>query len=87
MVASHFERVFSRALSMRRLDWKLISAITIDAIHEGCTYTISQQPGKWLLCVEPIPARGGDWRKWFETQYLQDAMAIAEALAAGVDLS
>jgi hypothetical protein len=71
---------------MRRLDWKLVSAITIDAIQDGCTYTITQEPDKWLLCVQPIPARGPDWRKWFTTRYLQDAMAIAQAMAAGVDL-
>ena len=72
---------------MRRLDWKLTSATTIDAIHDGWSYTITQQPDKWTLCVQPIPDRGPDWRKWIETRYLQDAMAIAEALAAGVDLS
>ena len=72
---------------MLRLDWKIVSAITIDAIHEGCTYTITQQPGKWLLCVQPILDRGPDWRKWFETQHLQDAMAIAQAIASGANLS
>jgi hypothetical protein len=72
---------------MQRLNWKLLSAITIDAIQDGWTYTITQQPKKWLLCVQPIQDRGPDWRKWFETVYLQDAMAIAQALAAGADLA
>ena len=71
---------------MKRLDWKLVSATTIDALHDGWTHTITKQPDKWTLCVQPIPDRGPDWRKWFETRYLQDAMAIAQALAAGVDL-
>jgi hypothetical protein len=71
---------------MRRLDWKLVSAITIDAIHDRWSYTITKQPDKWTLCVQPIPDRGPDWRKWFETRCLQDAMAIAQAMAAGVDL-
>ena len=70
---------------MRRLDWKLLSATTLDALHEGWSYTITQQPDKWTLCAQPIPDRGPDWRKWFETRYLQDAMAIAQALAAGVN--
>jgi len=86
VLASHFERVFSWTHGMRRLDWKLVSAITIDAIHDRWSYTITKQPDKWTLCVQPIPDRGPDWRKWFETRYLQDAMAIAQAMAAGVDL-
>ena len=72
---------------MRRLDWKLISATTIDAIHDGWSYTITQQADKWLLYAQPIPDRGSDWCRRFETRYLQDAMAIAQALAAGEDLS
>ena len=71
---------------MRRLDWKLISATTIDALHDGWSYTITQQADKWTLCAQPIPDRGPDWRKWFEVRYLQDALAIAQALAAGEDL-
>ena len=71
---------------MQRLDWKLLSATTLDALHEGWSYTITQQPNKWILCVQPISDRGPDWQRWFEAQYLADAMALAQALAAGVDL-
>ena len=73
---------------MKRLDWKPISATTLSALHDGWAYSITrtQQDGWWQLCAEPIPDRGPDWRKWFETRYLQDAMAIAQAMAAGVDL-
>ena len=71
---------------MKRLDWKLDSPSTLSAQHDGWTYTVTQQPNKWLLYVQP-PACGPDWRKWFTTAHLQDAMAIAQALAAGADLS
>ena len=30
----HFERVFSWAYRMQRLDWKLLSATTLDALHD-----------------------------------------------------
>ena len=74
---------------MKRLDWKLVSTNTLSALHDGWAYTITHNldNGWWRLCAEPIPDRGPDWRKWFETRYLQDAMAIAQALAAGADLS
>ena len=73
---------------MRRLDWKLAHANAIRATHDEWVYTITfRHDGQWLLGVEPIEDRGPDWRKWFTTAFLQDAMAIAQALAAGVDLS
>ena len=74
---------------MRRLDWKLLSATTLSALHDGWAYVITraQQDGWWQLCAEPIQDRGPDWRRWYTTAYLQDALAIAQALAAGVDLS
>lgn len=73
---------------MKRLDWKLVSASTISALHDGWAYTITQKQENdwWQICAEPIQDRGPDWRKWYTTRYLQDAMAIAEALAAGADL-
>ena len=73
---------------MRRLDWKLAYTNAIRATHDDWAYTITcKHNGQWQLGVEPIEDRGPDWRKWHTTAYLQDAMAIAEALAAGVDLS
>jgi hypothetical protein len=74
---------------MQRLDWKIVSASTLSALHDGWAYAITpaQQDGWWRLCAEPIQDRGPDWRKWFTTAHLQDAMAIAEALAAGAYLS
>ena len=74
---------------MKRLDWKLVSTNTLSALHDGWAYTITlaQQSGWWQLCAEPIQDRGSDWRKWFTAAYLQDAMSIAQALAAGADLS
>ena len=74
---------------MRRLDWKLVSTNMLSALHDGWAYTITcaQADGWWQLCAEPIQDRGPDWRKWHTTAYLQDAMAIAQALAAGVDLA
>ena len=72
---------------MKRLDWNMLFANVIRATHDERVYTISfRHNSQWLLSVEPIQDRGPDWRKWFETVYLQDAMAIAQALAAGVDL-
>ena len=73
---------------MRRLDWKLAYANAIRATHDEWVYAITRKHnGQWQLGAEPIEDRGPDWRKWFTTAYLQDAMAIAEALAAGADLS
>ena len=73
---------------MKRLDWKLAYANAIRATHDEWGYAITfRHDGQWQLGVEPIQDRGPDWRKWFTTVYLQDAMAIAEALAAGADLS
>ena len=88
VLASHSERVFSWTHEMKRLDWKLFPTNTLTAIHDGWGYTITQKQGNdlWQLSVGPIQDRGPDWRKWFTTTYLQDAMAIAEALGAGEDL-
>ena len=70
---------------MKRLDWKLVSTNMLSALQDGRAYTITQNADIWQLCAEPIEYRGPDWRKWFTTRYLQDAMAIAQAMAAGVD--
>ena len=72
---------------MRRLDWKLVATNTLSALHDGWAYTITQNADTWQLCAEPIQDRGPDWRRWYTTAYLQDALAIAQALAACVDLS
>ena len=73
---------------MRRLDWNIVFANAIRATHDDWVYTITfRHDGQWQLCAELIQDRGPDWRKWHTTAYLQDAMAIAQALAAGVDLS
>ena len=73
---------------MRRLDWKLDPDGSINAQHEGWAFEIIFQPkqGMWQLCIEPTPDRGPDWRNWYLTAYLQDAMAIAQAIAAGATI-
>ena len=73
---------------MRRLDWNIVFANAIRATHDEWVYTITfRHDGQWLLGVETTEDRGPDWRKWFTTAFLQDAMAIAQALAAGEDLA
>ena len=74
---------------MRRLDWKLVSKYTLSALHDGWAYTITHKldSGWWQLCAEPIQDRGPDWRRWYQAVHLQDALAIAQALAAGAELS
>ena len=71
---------------MKRLEWKPVARGTLSAIQDGWAYTITQNADVWQLCAEPIQDRGPDWRKWFTTAFLQDAMAIAQAMAAGTDL-
>lgn len=73
---------------MQRLDWKLDLDGSINAQHEGWAFEIIFQPaqGMWQLCIEPTPDRGPDWRNWHLTAYLQDAMAIAQAIAAGATI-
>ena len=73
---------------MQRLEWKLDPDGSINAQHCGWTFEIIFQPeqGMWQLCIEPTPDRGPDWRNWHLTAYLQDAMAIAQAIAAGATI-
>jgi len=73
---------------MQRLEWKLDPDGSINAQHDGWAFEIIFQPeqGMWQLCIEPTPDRGPDWRNWHLTAYLQDAMAIAQAIAAGATI-
>ena len=72
---------------MKRLEWKAVSRGTLSAIQDGWAYTITQNADMWQLCAEPIQYRGPDCRKFVTASFLQDVMAIAQALVAGVDLS
>lgn len=73
---------------MQRLEWKLDLDGSINAHDADWVYEIIWQPQHkmWQLCVEPATACGPDWRKWHLTAYLQDAMAIAQAIAAGATI-
>ena len=73
---------------MQRLEWKINHDGIVWAQHEDWSFEIIFQPQQdmWQLCIEPTPARGPDWRNWYLAPYLQDAMAIAQAIAAGVNI-
>jgi len=73
---------------MQRLEWKLDPDGSINAQHEDWSFEIifQSQQDMWQLCIEPTPDRGPDWRNWYLAPYLQDAMAIAQAIAAGVNI-
>ena len=74
---------------MNRLDWKLDPDGSINAQHEDWSFEIIFQTEQdmWQLHIELTAARGRDWGNWYLTAYLQDAMAIAQAIASGTQLS
>ena len=73
---------------MQRLEWKIDGDGMVWAQHEGWSFEIIFQAEQdmWQLCVEPTPDRCPNWRNWYLAPYLQDAMAIAQAIAAGVKI-
>lgn len=73
---------------MQRLEWKIDHDLSLNAQLDGWAFEIvCAQHNAWQLCIAPIPDRGPDWRNWYLTTHLQDAMALAQAIASGANLS
>jgi hypothetical protein len=74
---------------MQRLDWTIDPDGSLNASADGWHYEIiphedgvSDECSYWwdLTCSR----NGSDESKWFLARYLEDAMALATAIAAGV---
>jgi hypothetical protein len=86
VVASQFERVFSWAKQMHRLEWEEHTDGDLCVWMPGCGFSFSihfdRESSNWVLVTVKNPHSGWPERTEHRYRYLQDAMAAAELQTA-----